>query len=88
MNILTYVTAVRSCDVVKGHQNGVLPIALHRKERIVSLCSAHQDASNDIDVDLEVTLRSCDLSYTYSYAYELSTRGSQWYCYFCSSSVS
>ena len=28
---------------------------------MVSLCSAHQDASNDIHVDLEVTLRSRDL---------------------------
>ena len=27
----------------------------------VSLCSAHQEPSNDIDVDLEVTLRSRDL---------------------------
>ena len=28
---------------------------------MVSLCSAHQDASNDIQFDLEVTLRSRDL---------------------------
>ena len=28
---------------------------------MVSLCSAHQDASNDIHFDLEVTLRSRDL---------------------------
>ena len=28
---------------------------------MVSLCSAHQDASNDIHLDLEVTLRSRDL---------------------------
>ena len=28
---------------------------------MVSLCSAHQAASNDIHVDLEVTLRSCDM---------------------------
>ena len=47
-----YVTAVRSSDVIKSHNN----------VRMVSLCSAsHQDASNDIHVDLEVTLRSRDL---------------------------
>ena len=28
---------------------------------MLSLCSAHQDASNDINIDLEVTLRSRDL---------------------------
>ena len=44
---------------------------------MVSLCSAHQDASNDIHFDLEVTLRSpLDLDlmrsyYTYFDAYQL-----------------
>ena len=48
---------------------------------MVSLCSAHQDASNDIHFDLEVNLRSRDLRspldldlmrslYTYFDAYE------------------
>ena len=60
-----------------------LPIALPRKSygtTMVSLCSAHQDASNDIHFDLEVTLRARDLrstadldimrsSYRYSDAY-------------------
>ena len=41
-----------------------LPITSHRRATapcMVSLCSAHQDASNDIHFDLEVTLRSRDL---------------------------
>ena len=32
--------------------------------RMVSLCLAHQDASNDMHVDLQVTLRSRDLRST------------------------
>ena len=31
---------------------------------MVSFCSVHQDASHKIHVDLEVTLRSCDLRST------------------------
>ena len=42
-----------------------LPIVSHRKKTtapcMVSLYSAHQDASNDIHFDLEVTLRSRDM---------------------------
>ena len=42
--------------------------------RMISLCSAYQNASNDIHFDLEVTLRSrdlrstCDLHFMSSYA--------------------
>ena len=58
-----YVTAVRSSDVIKGHQNFVNSFALKRAAApcMVSLCSAHQEASNDIHVNFEVTLRSRDL---------------------------
>ena len=48
---------------------------------MVLFCSDHQDVSNNIHFDLEVTLRSCDLrstcdldlirsSYTYPYVYQ------------------
>ena len=55
-----HVTAVRSCDVITGGHHFFLPIASHRKKatasRMVSLQgSHHQDASNDMHFDLEVT---------------------------------
>ena len=60
--------------------------------RMISLCSAHQDASNDIHADLEVMLRSRDLRSTFEIIIcvrqSVSKRGSRQYCYFCSSSLS
>ena len=59
-----YVSAVRSCDIIKGHQNVFANSFAEKRATapcMVSLCSAHQDASNDIHFDLEVTLRSRDL---------------------------
>ena len=62
-----YVTAVGSCDVIKGHQN-VFANSLGQiratPTRMVSLCPAHQDASNGIHIDLEFTLRTRDLRST------------------------
>ena len=47
-----YVTAVTSCDVIKGHQNVFFANNYGYKRdaptRMVSLCSAYQDASNDL----------------------------------------
>ena len=63
------VAAVRSCDVIKSHIFFLL-MASHRKEvqqrasRMASLCSTHQDASNDVHVTLEGTVSSRDLRST------------------------
>ena len=79
-----YVTAVRSCAVIKGHQSVFANSLAQKRDTttcIVSSCSAHQDATNDLDFDLEATLRSRDLrttsdldlmrsSYTFSDAYQ------------------
>ena len=81
----------------------LLIIASRRKELQhrpwVSLCLAHQNALNDIHVDIEVRLRSRELrstvtldpmrsSYTYLLRCVLTRGWYWWYCYFCSSSVS
>ena len=81
-------TAVRSCDVIKGHQNVFFlyySFALKRAttSRMVSLCSVHQDASKD----------KCMCCWLWTYKVSIyifrcvSIRGSRWYCYFCSSMV-
>ena len=59
-----YVTAVRSCDVIKGRQNVFANSFAYKRVTapcMVSLCSANQNTSNDIHFDLELTLRSRDL---------------------------
>ena len=93
------VSAVRSCDVIKGHQN-VFANSFAQKRATAtcmgSLCSAHQAALNDIHFDLEVTLRSrdlrspldLDLMRSYYIFRCVSTRGSRWCSQFCSSSFS
>ena len=49
-----YVTAVRSCDVIEGHRNAFANSLAQKRATALSLCSAHQDASNDIHFYLEV----------------------------------
>ena len=61
--------------------------------RMVSLCSAHQDASNSIHVDLKVTWPEVNHwprpdAVIMCIFRCVSIRGSRWCCYFCSSTVS
>ena len=63
LDAILAVSAVRSCDVIKGHQNVFANSFAYKRATtpcMVSLCSAHQDASNGIHFYLEVTLRSRD----------------------------
>ena len=97
-----FVTAWRSCDVTKGHQNVFFFNSSAQKRAtapcIITLWSAHQDTSTDIRFDLGVTVRSRDLKSTCdldlmnsSYAcifWCVLTRGFPWCSYFCSSVVS